>query len=403
MKSPVIPLVFLVCATPALAQSDTDYSAMIATNGLTATETAMAALADPSPSDRFALGGVRFLRAIETALQTRYDTGMSGNLTMMADMPILRLPIPENPNPAPFDPALVEQMFLAVATDLDGAIATLDTISDSDAVSVRINTGDIWFDINTNSKRDIGESLSDVAGFVLNGGFGGTPGDVTINFDTSDAAWLSAYAHLLSGVSETVLAFSPTDTIARILDATAQMHALAPVRPDPDSYVDMTQFGDWADLAAIVVGALEQQPDVTRSRAAHAHFLSMIADNRTFWARVAVETDNDAEWIPNKKQVSALPIPFPTDTGPRWQAVLADAEALLNGDLLIPHWRIGQEAGVNLAKLFQDPPVVDIVGMIQGVTLLPYMEQGRLIDGTNLMMFEQLFQGDAGLYMVVLN
>ena len=106
---------------------------------------------------------------------------------------------------------------------------------------------------------------------------------------------------------------------------------------------------------------------------------------------------------PEQEQLSALPIPFPTDTGARWQAVLADAEALLNGDLLIPHWRLGDGAGVNLAKLFQDPPLVNIIGMVQGVTLLPYMEHGRLIDGTSLMMFSDLMQGDAGLYMVVLN
>ena len=403
MKPLVSTLIFLSTATGALAQADYSYNAMIETTGLSATATTLLAIPDPTPSDRFALGGVRFLAAIETALQTRYRTGMSGSLTMMADLPILRLTIPENPNPEPFDPAIIEQMFLAVTTDLDGAIAALDGIGDDDPVSVIIDTGYIWFDINMNATRDDGEGLAEVAGFFLSGGFDASPGNVTIRFDTSDAAWLSAYAHFLSGVSETLLAFSPTDSIARIHDATAQMQALSPVVMDPSNYLDLSQFGEVADLVAIVLGALEQQPDATRTRAAHAHFLSMIADNRTFWARVATETDNDAEWIPNKNQQSALPIPFPADTGARWQAVLSDAEAVLNGEQLIPHWRLGEGAGVNLARLFQDPPVLDVIGLVQGVTLVPYMEHGLLMDGTSLTMFDQLMQGDAGLFMVILN
>jgi hypothetical protein len=403
MKSLALPLVVASLALPQSARAEEPISSRIAANGLSATMTELQALPAPTSDDLFALGGVRFLAAIETALQTRYRTGMTSGLAVMSDMPLLRLPVPENPAPEPFDPAIIDTMFGQMTADLDGAIVALDRITDGDAVGVTIDTADIWFDINASGGRDTGEGLTEVASFLIPAGFDGATADIIVRFDTADAAWLSAYAHLLSGVSDVVMAFSPTKAITHVLEATATMKAMTPgVRNMADDYLfrDADQI---LDLIAIFIGALEQQPDVELSRAAHAHFLDMIADNRIFWSRVAQEQDNELEWIPNKRQQSVLPIAFPKDTGARWQAVLADAEGLLTGRLLIPYWRLGDGAGINLARLFRDPPEMDVAGLFQGFTLVPYMEKGPVISGTNLMMFTEMVGGDAGLFIVVLN
>lgn len=400
MKS-LLFLPFFCLALPAAAQ--TNYSALIGDQGLAGAEAALSALTDPTASDRFALGGVLFLGAVERALQTRWQTGLSDGLAIMSDFPLLRLPIPENPAPDPFDPATVETLFRIMADDLSRAVDTLTPITDTDAVAVTIDTADLWFDINMNAIRDPGEDWSDVAGLALGGGLGPDMPDLTIRFDTADAAWLSAYAHLLSAVSHAVLALSPTDTIANVIAARDAMETLSPNYTNPLSEYWLSDADKIADLAAIFIGAIEQRPDPALTAAFRDHLLAMIADNRTFWRRVALEQDNDAEWIPNKRQTSVLPIVFPADTGARWLAVLSDAEAMLNGDLLIPHWRLAPDAGINLARLLADPPELDIIGIIQGQTLVPYMEQGRRIDGRNLMMFDQLVAGDAGLFMVILN
>ncbi len=402
MRYSLVCLALLCAAAPAAAQSDLAISEMIATSGLAAAADTLAALPAPTATDRFALGGVRFLGALETALQARYAAGIPDSFSMLVDLPVLRLPIPENPTPGPFDPAMIEQMFGEMTADLALAIAALDGITDADAVSLRIDTADIWFDITGNGKRDEGEGLGDVTGFLL-GGFEPVPMNITVNFDTADAAWLSAYAHLLSGLSEVFLAFSPTESIRTVLDAEAAMATLAPPVDAGLGYMDMPMMRDMADLFAILIGAIEQQPDPAHTQAAHAHLLDMIADNRTFWLRVAKETDNDAEWIPNKNQQSVLPIAFPADTGTRWLLVLSEAEALLNGTLLVPYWRLGDGAGINIGRMFTDPPLVDIAAFIQGYGLLPYMERGPLISGQSLMAFDQLVQGNAGLYMIVLN
>jgi hypothetical protein len=153
----------------------------------------------------------------------------------------------------------------------------------------------------------------------------------------------------------------------------------------------------------MVLIALSRTPDKALAQDAYSHFLSMIEENRRFWSLVALETDNTGEWVPNDNQVSGLGLIMPPGTGERWQAVLADAEKALKGELLIPHWRFGAEAGINLKKAFENPPAVDLVTWIQGEGLLPYAEKGPQMGGQAWRDFEDIVQGDAMLFAVFLN
>lgn len=391
----------LLAAAPALAQ--TDVSAMIAERGLRAAEAELAALAAPDPSERFALGGVRFLSGIERALQTRWRTGLSDGLTTLVDLPILRLPIAENPQPEPFEGRIIAEMFGQVGQDMAAATAVLKGIGDADLVGVMIDTADIWFDIDMDGTRSPGEGLVDLVGLGLTGGFGAAIPGAEVRFDTADAAWLAAYAHLLGGLSDLVMAFDPGTAIDDVLAGRAAMNGLNDQAGASFGSGLGYEMGDYADLAAMIVDALERQPDPALTRSAQAQWLAMIAQNRVFWQRVATETDNEAEWIPNKAQVSALGLPFPPETGQRWLNVLTDAEDLLAGRTLLPHWRLADGVGVDLNALFQTPPLVDVLGMAHGMDLVPYMRPGRLIDFNSLSQFEQMMAGDAGLYMLILN
>jgi hypothetical protein len=237
---------------------------------------------------------------------------------------------------------------------------------------------------------------------MLGGGLGGPPPPVTIRFDTADAAWLAAYAHLLSGVGEAVLAVGPSEAIGRVLDARAAFRDLSLPPPDPYGF-GMSSFADYADLAAMVAFALEGPPDPARTRALRDHLLACVEQNRRFWMLVAREADNDAEWIPSKRQASATGIPFPPDTGRIWLDVLAEADGVIRGDLLMPIWRVGPGVGVDLSALLEDPPDLDLAGLVQGAALTPYLRPGKLADGAALMRFAMLVQGDAVLYAALLN
>lgn len=398
----ILPLLYL--AATALPASAETISAEIGTSGLAATETRLAALPSPTDADRFALGGVRFLRTVEGALQLRWQTGLSEQMTMI---PFLRLPIPENPSPVAFDPAAIATLFKTVSVGMDAARAPLADITLNADFGVEISFKDIWFDINSNNSRDKGEDLLDVMGPMIMGWAWderdpATPAPV-IRFDPADAAWLSAYSHLLGGLSDMILAYDPTAPITRINDARTAMTKLGVIAPDPMFGMGGGASLDAVDYFAMILATLNQTPDKARMISAQSHLLAMVDDNRRFWADVAKETDDDKEWIPKDGQNSAMGIALPPGTGPMWLGVLSDVEALLKGDKLIPFWRIDGPAGVNLARMFTDPRAIDVAAWIQGEGAVPYLETGDLISPQNLTQFDAMMSGETMLFTLYLN
>lgn len=371
----------------------------IARAGIGPTTDRLAALLAPTNEELFALAGLRFLVGVESALQLRWQTGVRAD---WSELPILRLPIPENPNARAFEPADFTKLLTGLDAEMDSAREALTRLGD-EPFALDLRMADLWFDIDMNGTRGEGEDIASVAGLTL----GGTRmvaepvADPVIRFDTADAAWLTAYTHFLSGFVSTALAYDPEPAIRRVIDSSAAIYALWGDTPPPNA-LDM-MFGRQVDRVAMVLFALSKTPDKTLALDAHGHFLSMIEENRRFWSLVRLEEDNDREWVPNDRQTSGLGLNVPPGTGERWQAVLADAEALLMGEALIPHWRFGAEAGVNLRRAFENPPAVDLVTWIQGEGLLPYAEKGRRISSASWNDFERLVSGDAILFAVFLN
>ena len=395
MRPLALTLALTLSAAPLAAET---LSEEIARTGIARTEARLAALPEPTNEELFALAGLHFLGGVEAALQLRWDTGMRAD---WSELPILRLPIPENPAARPFAPEDFTTLLTGLDADMEAARGALNALGDRPfALSIRM--ADLWFDINRSGTRDEGEDLASIAGL-----FGGARiltvqvQDPVITFDSADAAWLSAYTHFLSGFASTALAYDPEPAIQRVIDSSAAIYALWGDTPPPNA-MDM-MFGRQVDRLAMVLHALSKAPDAALARDAHAHFLAMIDENRRFWSLVAMESDNTNEWVPNDAQASGLGIIMPPGTGERWQAVLADAEKLLKGELLIPHWRFGAEAGINLKKLFEDPPAIDLLTFIQGEGLLPYAEKGPRMTMAAWRDFERMVQGDAMLFAVFLN
>ena len=394
--------ILALCLALALATSPLaaeTLSQEIGRTGLAPTEARLAALSAPTNEELFALAGLRFLGGIEGALQLRWQTGIRQD---WSELPILRLPIPENSAARPFAPADFTALLAGLDADMDGARTALAQLGDK-PFAVQINLLDLWFDINANGTRDEGEDLGTVAGLTLGGGrmISVPVAAPVIKFDTADAAWLSAYTHFLSGFVSTAQAYDPEPAIQRVMESSAAIYALWGDTP-PENAMDM-MFGRQVDRVAMVLFALSKTPDKALAADAYDHFLAMITENRRFWSLVELEPDNDMEWVPNDRQTSGLGIIMPPETGKRWQAVLADAEALLKGEVLIPHWRFGAEAGINLKKAFETPPAVDLVTWIQGEGLLPYAEKGPRMSMAAWNDFERLVSGDAMLFAIFLN
>jgi hypothetical protein len=108
----------------------------------------------------------------------------------------------------------------------------------------------------------------------------------------------------------------------------------------------------------------------------------MIACSRLCWQRVLAETDDDHEWLPSPKQTGPGGTKVTQQQIDGWIKVLDELDAILAGKKLLPHWRVKNGTGINVAKLVASPPKLDLILFIQGSALVPYFEEGTVSDLT---------------------
>ena len=368
----------------------------LAAGGLAAAQESLEAQ-DQTAETAFLLGGVQFLRAFESVFQVRY----SNFGAVLPMVPGMLNELPPNPDAA-FDPMFIETAMARALIHLSAAESTLKTAV-SGEFGVEVNLRDFWFDIDADSERDSWEGLIDIL-IALNARPSVAEFDGIIRFDTADADWLKAYVHAVSAMAEFTLSLDPTPAIRTVYEGRTALDNLAAVADTPF-------IGD--DIALDVAGAalltFRGVPDGERTRATHAHFKAMIAHNRKFWDKVEQETDNDNEWLPNARQTAAFGLAVESGTALAWRGFLDEINAILDGDLLIPYWRLPQSpdaevgVGLNLRRILEDPPDMDIVLWIQGTAAVPYLEQGPLADMAAWGQFMSMTPGNSLLFAIWFN
>jgi hypothetical protein len=81
-----------------------------------------------------------------------------------------------------------------------------------------------------------------------------------------------------------------------------------------------------------------------------------------------------------------------------WRGVMDQAELVIDGKKLVPHWRFTK--GFNLARVFNEPQAMDTVLWITG-TALPRGRSGLDAEDWNTMM--EAFGGRFGVFAVWFN
>ncbi|MEM9669392.1 MAG: hypothetical protein AAF950_10745 [Pseudomonadota bacterium] len=366
-------LSFVACGGPADADQRS-FSEVLAEDGLSGVPDWSAAQ-DAGPGAAYLSGMAEALSAIEHVLQVRYAT-YSGELPLA---PGGQIAIAYNPD-AKFDPAFVETAAKGALEHFARADLVLRNATGKD-FAVEVNLAEIWFDINADGTRNEGEDALDQIGFLLGEAPDAEPKpeNTVVRFDSADADWLSAYVHLASASAELLLSVDPTSAISTVFEGNERMRELGVISPDPF-------FGtrNEIDTFAVVLAALDGVPDAQRTQSALAHLKEMVEHNRAFWAAVAEETDNENEWLPNANQTSAFGVQVTAETAANWQTVLSEMEQVLNGEKLIPHWRISEgnnaNVGINLESLLNDPGDFQLALLLHGASLAPHMEEGELVD-----------------------
>src|SRR5262249_2153538 len=107
------------------------------------------------------------------------------------------------------------------------------------------------------------------------------------------------------------------------------------------------------------------------------------------------ETDDDCEWLPNSRQTGIIPgVRVTREMITGWHEFLDEAEAILAGKKLIPHWRVKDGRGVNLNKVLNQPRRFDLVMWMQGTAAQPYLEKGTMTDPALWQRMERIFRGE---------
>lgn len=409
-----------------LAAADLDGAEILALDRVTA---------EPADAQaRFALGTAQFLQAVEGLGQDLYDHGLSGAergtpdfIPSVTDLPFLRMPVIAKPDPLPFSADVLRQILGDFDAALVRAEATLATVPKV-PVLLPLDVGQISFDYDHDGRAGSNEALQElifaVSGTSLRQGF------PVIGFDESDVTWLRGYAHLLAGITDILLAHDFSETV----DLTFQ--SAFPTANLPSSPLNSVRAGLMADLQANLApnggcwsDKFNSWDDATspaedadekryrRCRAAHdaleyggigdliafvhlfrwpvmepdrllvarQHFLSMIALSRESWASILAETDDAAEWVPGPGQTSLFES-FRVDNQvvAGWMDFLDQAEGVLEGRLLLAHWRFDRSQGVNLRRMFEQPRTLDPIMILTGAGAIPYMEQGELAAGSTM-------------------
>lgn len=404
---------------------------------------------------RFALGAVQFLQAIEHLGQSLHRYGLRSSYqdpTGLAGLPILRIPVPHNPNPDKLTYEAFRAVLQRFADDLAAADTTLAGISGG-ALDLPLNIGLIRLDLNADGASSDDEALWLIFMKVADARWLNEreAGKLLVDFDASDVPWLRAYTHLLMAIVEFPLAHDWRDAfeatfhgvfpgaglplsvlfeeeMKALEELQKQGEALYPPPKQPteswpeyqsrhqawldtpngrkwqrrESLKNRIEYGGIADLIAFV--HLNHWPVVEPERMQRVleHFEAMIMFSRENWRRIRAETDDRNEWIPSTAQSGVLPRMRVTEERVAgWMQFLDEFEALLQGRKLLPHWRF--DRGINMRRMFLEPSTFDIVLLIQGSAAVPYLEEGELTTGQTWRQITRVFGGDFFRYFIWFN
>ncbi len=291
---------------------------------------------------RFTLGVLRFVRGVERLGQSLHRYGSQAE---NIHIPILRLPVPPNPDPAPLNYAAFRRFLADFHRDLSAAEETLAGVTD-DKVRLPLRLATIRLDLDGDGKAT--DKFLDILERIMLGrqfDFLKANPHFLVCFDRGDVAWLRAYCHLLMGMLDFFLAFDTEllfDAYAHFLFAKAESGRKG--EPEAEEW-KVIRFKEPARLGQF-----------------RKHLVQVAALNRETWKYIRAETDDDHEWLPHPRQHGVLGLPVRDEMIDAWLAMMAELGALLDGKRTLtladkddPGFVRGGK-GLNLKTLLDDPP-----------------------------------------------
>ncbi|MDP2877654.1 MAG: hypothetical protein Q8O00_15805 [Holophaga sp.] len=337
---------------------------------------AEATLKTTTDAERFALGVAQTLRALEHLGQGLHRHGSKARL-----VPVLRLPVPHNPNPAPISVDGLRRLLKTFQADLAKAELTLKIVKDSN-FKFALPLGRVMLDLDGDGKAT--DRLLDLVGALR----GGLPqefeGNLEVAFDATDAAWLQGYTHLLMGLTDLLLS----------LDIQPYWEAIGPLlfeRP----ILKAVQVEDDNDENNPKRESIVRFADPKALGSMRRHLLAMCALSHTTWQRAMAETDDDREWLPSPSQKGVLGVPVRREMVTAWLSMVSDLQSVLEGRLLLPNWGKDRALGFDLKAFLDNPP--KSISLSQNMKQGPaarYLRKGSQINTQKFMQAMSVFGGE---------
>jgi hypothetical protein len=384
-------------AFPAAVFADTTplIESFLKTGEFDSGEEILSARLDRLPDDdqtRFGLATIQLMGGLETLMQSLYRYGLRDD-TFASFLPILRLPVPSNPDPEVLTYAASRQVLQTWLDDLETVRQTLAPI-EADQVKLPLRLGLIRLDINADGTATEAESFANVFAAVTGTEIPAAAAEnFVITFDRGDVLWLRAYTHLLSAMVEFILAH---DT-QLLFEAGAHLFFQKIETPhafllEGKGIVDDFGGFEFVDYIAILHLMRFEPIEPERLERAHQHLLETVKLSRQSWQLISAETDDDHEWLPNPDQTGVIPdAEITQEMIDTWLLFLSEAEIILKGEKLIPFWRSDDRRGINLKRVFLEPSTFDPVLWVQGTAATPYLERGKLTDADVWQQLSQVF------------
>ncbi|MER8660101.1 hypothetical protein NKH34_03055 [Mesorhizobium sp. M1148] len=275
--------------------------------------TTLESAAKGDPASAFAAGAGEFFTALEILAGGLHRHGFESPQSFM--LPLMRLPVPDNPNPEPLTYEQFRAILVAFRDRLERSAATLGSVPAGAAIGMVVDLTHAGIDLNEDGSITPDESIAAVMAALSRGGISsdGAAPSLTFRFDRADGFWLQGYAEFLMAQADFWLAHD----FRTMFDGS--FHMLFPRAKLPLQDILVPPAGDmgssifsseWRIADFISMVHLVNWPVVEpeRRQAARRHLLEMIRLSRQDWKAIRAETDNDREWLPGPQQKGENPL-----------------------------------------------------------------------------------------------
>ena len=347
---------------------------------------------------RFAAGVLTVVDGLEAFAQAMYRHGLTapdvGMVGAIVGVPVTPS-VTANPDPRPLTYEGLRTILSDLAEAMDSGRDLLAEAGEGGDYVVPVDVMAIRIDLDGNGTADDRETV----GTILATQMGIDPAELAgsgktkskdaapaaqgfvVGFDRADAFWLAGYTQVVAAQADFLLAHDFEEMF------NASFHRIFPraglpmqeystggmlmMDPESDSAI--------ADAIAFIHTFNFEVVDVDRLHDVRARLKSIVAFSRQNWDAILAETDDERELVPSPTQTSIVPeMAVTQEVVDAWMETLDSAEAILDGDLLIPHWRFAQ--GFDLEAYFETATRTDAVMIFTGHGALPFLKDGPIAD-----------------------